>query len=82
VRSTRDYQDRREAFLRWAAQFPRVLNPLTVLVWNTEKTCFIERRGVVVRFDPALMNTVIIVRRVLREARKRYRWDARPRRYP
>ena len=38
IRSTWDYQDRRDQYLRWAASLPRVLNPLPVLVWNTDKT--------------------------------------------
>jgi glutathione synthase/RimK-type ligase-like ATP-grasp enzyme len=36
-RSTWDYAERREAFLAWAASVPRVLNPLAVLEWNTDK---------------------------------------------
>jgi glutathione synthase/RimK-type ligase-like ATP-grasp enzyme len=38
VRSTWDYHERREDFLEWAASLPNVLNPLPVLVWNTDKT--------------------------------------------
>jgi glutathione synthase/RimK-type ligase-like ATP-grasp enzyme len=38
IRSTWDYQDRRAVYLRWAASLPRVLNPLLVLAWNTDKT--------------------------------------------
>lgn len=38
VRSTWDYSDRRAAFLAWAARVPRVLNPLPVLAWNTDKS--------------------------------------------
>jgi glutathione synthase/RimK-type ligase-like ATP-grasp enzyme len=37
VRSTWDYSERREAFLRWATSLRRVLNPLPVLTWNTDK---------------------------------------------
>ena len=37
VRSTWDYQYQRDAFLEWAASVPRVLNPLPVLRWNTDK---------------------------------------------
>jgi glutathione synthase/RimK-type ligase-like ATP-grasp enzyme len=36
-RSTWDYAERRDAFLAWAASVPRVLNPLAVLEWNTDK---------------------------------------------
>jgi hypothetical protein len=39
-----------------------------------------ERRGPVIRFYVALANAIIIVRRPVREAGKRYRWDTRPRR--
>jgi hypothetical protein len=37
VRSTWDYSDRRDQFLRWAASLRGVLNPLPVLTWNTDK---------------------------------------------
>jgi glutathione synthase/RimK-type ligase-like ATP-grasp enzyme len=37
VRSTWDYPDRRDEFLAWAARLRRVLNPLPVLRWNTDK---------------------------------------------
>ena len=36
-RSTWDYAERRDDFLAWAAALPRVLNPLPVLEWNTDK---------------------------------------------
>jgi glutathione synthase/RimK-type ligase-like ATP-grasp enzyme len=36
-RSTWDYAERRDSFLAWAASVPRVLNPLEVLEWNTDK---------------------------------------------
>jgi glutathione synthase/RimK-type ligase-like ATP-grasp enzyme len=42
VRSTWDYQLRREEFLRWAATVPALLNPLDVLVWNTDKRYLAE----------------------------------------
>lgn len=41
VRSTWDYQDRREQFLNWArgvAGATRLANPVDVLAWNTDKT--------------------------------------------
>jgi glutathione synthase/RimK-type ligase-like ATP-grasp enzyme len=38
VRSTWDYSDRRDAFLEWCAGVPRVLNPVPVIRWNTDKT--------------------------------------------
>ena len=37
VRSTWDYAERRDAFLAWARSLPRVLNPVPVLDWNTDK---------------------------------------------
>jgi glutathione synthase/RimK-type ligase-like ATP-grasp enzyme len=37
VRSTWDYSDRRDAFLRWAQGVPRLCNPDPVLRWNTDK---------------------------------------------
>jgi glutathione synthase/RimK-type ligase-like ATP-grasp enzyme len=36
-RSTWDYAERRDDFLAWAASVARVLNPLDVLEWNTDK---------------------------------------------
>ncbi len=51
-------------------------NAFKKLAWCT------ERRGVVIRFYLALANAIIIVRRLVREAWKRYRWDTRPRRCP
>lgn len=36
-RSTWDYAERRDDFLAWAAGLPRVLNPVSVLEWNTDK---------------------------------------------
>jgi glutathione synthase/RimK-type ligase-like ATP-grasp enzyme len=37
IRSTWDYPDRRDEFLRWADSLPYVLNPADVLRWNTHK---------------------------------------------
>jgi glutathione synthase/RimK-type ligase-like ATP-grasp enzyme len=37
VRSTWDYAERRDAFLAWARSLPRILNPVPVLEWNTDK---------------------------------------------
>lgn len=42
VRSTWDYQRRRQEFLDWAASVPRLFNPAEVLAWNTEKTYLAE----------------------------------------
>ena len=46
------------------------------LVWCT------ERRGRVIAFWIAFSNVIIIVRRLIREAWTRYRWEGRPRRKP
>lgn len=45
VRSTWDYQLRRDAFLAWAAGLPRVLNPLDVLAWSTDKSYLADLAG-------------------------------------
>lgn len=45
VRSTWDYQIRRGEFLRWAAGVPTLLNPLEVLIWNTDKRYLAELAG-------------------------------------
>ncbi|ROS77030.1 hypothetical protein EDF32_1020 [Cellulomonas sp. PhB143] len=37
VRSTYDYSARRDEFVSWAASVPRILNPESVLRWNTHK---------------------------------------------
>lgn len=37
VRSTWDYIDRRDDFLAWAESLPKVLNPASILRWNTDK---------------------------------------------
>jgi glutathione synthase/RimK-type ligase-like ATP-grasp enzyme len=37
IRSTWDYPERHNAFLAWADRLPRVLNPLPILRWNTDK---------------------------------------------
>ncbi len=37
VRSTWDYEDRREEFLTWARSLPRVLNSAALFAWNTDK---------------------------------------------
>jgi IS5 family transposase len=46
------------------------------LVWCT------ERRGRVIDFWIAFSNVIIIVRRLIREAWTRYRWEGRPRGKP
>jgi glutathione synthase/RimK-type ligase-like ATP-grasp enzyme len=36
-RSTWDYAERRDEFLDWARSVPRILNPVPLLEWNTDK---------------------------------------------
>lgn len=38
IRSTWDYPDRREEFVRWAARVPRLANPADVVAWSTDKS--------------------------------------------
>jgi glutathione synthase/RimK-type ligase-like ATP-grasp enzyme len=46
VRSTWDYQDRRDRFLDWARRVgPRLVNPPAVLAWNTDKRYLRELVG-------------------------------------
>jgi hypothetical protein len=45
VRSTWDYSDRRDEFLEWCARMPRLLNPVAVIEWNTDKTYLRELAG-------------------------------------
>jgi hypothetical protein len=42
VRSCWDYSERREEFLAWAARVPRLANPRSVLLWNTDKRYLAE----------------------------------------
>ncbi len=46
------------------------------LLWCT------ERRGQVIDFWISFSNVIIVVRRLIREAWIRYRWESRPRRRP
>jgi glutathione synthase/RimK-type ligase-like ATP-grasp enzyme len=48
LRSTWDYASRREAFLDWASERPRLCNPLDVVTYSTDKHYLLdlERRGV------------------------------------
>ena len=47
IRSTWDYQDRRDAFLDWARSVPRLVNPPEVVEWNTDKRYLAEVPGAV-----------------------------------
>ena len=37
IRSTWDYQERRDQYLAWVRSVPRILNPPEVIEWNTDK---------------------------------------------
>ena len=37
IRSTWDYQERHDEYLRWVRSVPRILNPPEVIEWNTDK---------------------------------------------
>jgi glutathione synthase/RimK-type ligase-like ATP-grasp enzyme len=45
VRSTWDYEGRREEFLAWARSVPRLLNGADVFAWNTDKAYLAELSG-------------------------------------
>ena len=65
-----------QATTRWVVERTNAChNAFRKLAWCT------ERRGVVIRFYLALATTIIIVRRLVREAWERC-WDTRPRRCP
>jgi hypothetical protein len=51
-------------------------NAFKRLVWCT------ERRAAAINFYLAFASAIIIVRRLMREAWTRYRWDGRPRPCP
>ncbi len=42
IRCTWDYSERRDQFLGWAESLPRVLNPVDVIRWNTDKRYLAE----------------------------------------
>jgi glutathione synthase/RimK-type ligase-like ATP-grasp enzyme len=47
LRSTWDYQHRRDAFVAWAWSVPRLVNPPGVVEWNTDKRYLSELPGAV-----------------------------------
>ena len=47
VRSTWDYQERRDEFLAWVRSVPRIINPPDVVAWNTDKRYLAELPGAV-----------------------------------
>jgi hypothetical protein len=42
IRSTWDYQERRDEFLAWVRSVPRIVNPPDVVEWNTDKRYLAE----------------------------------------
>lgn len=55
VRSTWDYETRREEFLAWARTVPRLLNGAAVFSWNTDKAYLVELATAGVRVVPTLV---------------------------
>lgn len=55
LRSTWDYAERRAEFLDWAAALPRVLNPLPVLRWSSDKRYLTELEQAGVPIVPTLV---------------------------
>jgi len=47
IRSTWDYQERRDEFLTWVRSVPRIINPPDVVEWNTDKRYLGELTGAV-----------------------------------
>jgi hypothetical protein len=66
-----------QAGMRWVIERTNSWhNAHKKLVWCT------ERRGRVIDFWIAFSDVIIIVRRLIREAWTRYRWETRPSRKP
>src|SRR3712207_1011548 len=66
-----------KARMRWVVERTNSWhNAHKKLVWCT------ERRGEVIAFWIAFSNVVIVVRRLVRKACSRYRWESRPSRRP
>ncbi len=54
VRSTWDYQLRRDEYVAWARRVPRLHNPASVLEWNTDKTYLGELREAALPVVPTI----------------------------
>jgi glutathione synthase/RimK-type ligase-like ATP-grasp enzyme len=69
VRSTWDYEQRREEFLNWARSLPSMLNSAAIFTWNTNKTYLpqLAEAGV-----PVVPTVVVGERDDLPEAIKQY----------
>lgn len=55
VRSTWDYDGRREEFLAWARSVPRLLHGADVFTWNTDKAYLVELAAAGVSVVPTLL---------------------------
>jgi glutathione synthase/RimK-type ligase-like ATP-grasp enzyme len=55
VRSTWDYDARREEFLAWARSVPRLLNGADVFAWNTDKAYLVELADAGVQVVPTIV---------------------------
>jgi glutathione synthase/RimK-type ligase-like ATP-grasp enzyme len=58
VRSTWDYENRREEFLAWAGSLPRMLNSAAVFEWNTDKAYLTQ----LAEADVPVVPTVVVER--------------------
>jgi transposase len=66
-----------QATTRWVVERTNAWqNAFKKLMWCT------ERRALVIRFYLSFVNAIIIVRRLIREGWRRYRWEGRPSRCP
>lgn len=55
VRSTWDYETRREEFLAWAWSVPRLLNGAEALAWNTDKSYLLDLHAAGLPVVPSLL---------------------------
>ena len=70
IRTTWDYQERRDDFVAWAGRVPRLWNPAPVVRWNTHKSYLreLESRGV------PIVPTVWLDRGTRADVRSLLRW--------
>ena len=54
LRSTWDYPDAYPAFLEWAAAVPRLINPVEIVRWNTDKRYLLELEAAGILIVPTL----------------------------
>lgn len=60
VRSTWDYDQRRDEFLAWARSVPRLLNGADVFAWNTDKAYLVELAGAGAGAGVAVVPTLLV----------------------